>query len=587
MVSLAVILLFATLVEKQSGLENAKALVYHSPWFIALLTLLSANVLAAVLVRYPWQFKHWGFLLAHAGLLAVLAGSIITFTYGIEGSITFKEGEIAREILLPDVSRFTAAWQNPPGGQANMASVFAFRPGPLDWPSGKTLDLGSLGGVHLKILSYYPRAQVQDTWQPDPAKNGGPALEFVLLGHEGLSSNRSWLASGPFGGRLDYGPLVLELYRAGADSLAEDFLNPPPPDGMDKDGVLSIHYQAQTQRVPVSENVGKRIPLGSSGASVEIAEYLPNAQPTAGGQFTSAGNEPLNPFLELRVHLPGAETPLRQIAFARHPQLTLDAMHGRDCPVKFWYHHKSLSAQTGASFLQTPDGKLYYRVGKEGKYQAKGEAHANDEIALTGPFKLRILQYLPSAQRKLEFVPADPSADESSSAEAAAQVQVDVDDLSQIVWLCRNHPEYGRRQIDTPQGPLMLAFGYDYVPLEFSLKLIRFTHGLNPGQMGDASYASTVRLVDQAAGINEEREISMNHPLDQGKYVFYQMSFQTLADGTKVSALSVAYDPGRTLKHIGCILLCIGAFMAFYLRSPRAKPSHAGAAPDVNHKPDS
>ncbi len=360
----------------------------------------------------------------------------------------------------------------------------------------------------------------------------------------------------------------------------EDFLKPPSPDNMDKDGVLSIHYQGRIERIPVSENIGKQVPLGDSGASVEIAEYLPNAEPGAGGKFTSTGDDPLNPLLELRVRLPGKETPLRQIAFARHPQLTLDLMHGWDCPVKFWYHHKSVSAQTGASFLQTPDGKLYFRVGKDGKYQSKGEAHVNDEIALTGQFKVRILQYLPSAQRQVKFTPAESSADESSSGEAAALVEVDVDDLTRQVWMCRNDPEYGRRQIDTPEGPLMLAFGYDYIPLEFSLKLIRFTHGMNPGQMGDASYASTVRLRDQAARIDEEREISMNHPLDQGKYVFYQMSYDTLPDGTKVSALSVAYDPGRTLKHIGCILLCVGTFMGYYIRSPRTKNSPIVAGPD-------
>ncbi len=213
MAALAAILLLATLLEKQSGLENTKLLVYHSSWFIALLGLLSANILAAILIRYPWGFKRSGFLLAHAGLLALLAGSIITFLYGIEGSITFKEGEIAREILLPDFSRFTAVWQNPAGGQANMASVFAFRPGPVDWPQGKTLDLGSLGGVHLKILSYYPHAQVEETWLADAAKKGGPALEFVLLGHEGLATNRSWLSSGPFGGQADFGPLTLELHQ--------------------------------------------------------------------------------------------------------------------------------------------------------------------------------------------------------------------------------------------------------------------------------------------------------------------------------------------------------------------------------------
>src|SRR3972149_3762827 len=111
---------------------------------------------------------------------------------------------------------------------------------------------------------------------------------------------------------------------------------------------------------------------------------------------------------------------------------------------------------------------------------------------------------------------------------------------------------------------------------------------MNPGRMGDASFASTVRLIDHAARIDEEREISMNQPLVHGKYVFYQSSYNDLPDGTQVSSLSVAYDPGRTLKHIGCILVCVGTFVMFYMRSPWTKKlfRFTRHGPAVVDKPD-
>ena len=113
--------------------------------------------------------------------------------------------------------------------------------------------------------------------------------------------------------------------------------------------------------------------------------------------------------------------------------------------------------------------------------------------------------------------------------------------------------------------------------MEFSLKLVRFKHGLNPGRMGDASFASVVRLVDRAANVDREEEISMNQPLAYGKYVFYQSSYDTLPDGRNVSRLSVGCDPGRFLKYAGSYLLCAGVFIVFYLKLPRFKNNLAAA----------
>ena len=110
MVVLAGVLALTTLLEAAQGRDYAQWYVYHSNWFIALLGLLAANILAATLIRYPWGRARLGFVLAHLGLLVLLAGSIATFMGGIEGSITLGEGETARDFLVPDYIRFTAAW---------------------------------------------------------------------------------------------------------------------------------------------------------------------------------------------------------------------------------------------------------------------------------------------------------------------------------------------------------------------------------------------------------------------------------------------------------------------------------------------
>ena len=43
--------------------------------------------------RWPWQPKHVPFLLAHAGILILLAGSWITEKFGLDSSVRIAEGE--------------------------------------------------------------------------------------------------------------------------------------------------------------------------------------------------------------------------------------------------------------------------------------------------------------------------------------------------------------------------------------------------------------------------------------------------------------------------------------------------------------
>lgn len=587
-VVLAAVLAAATVLESAQGRECAQWYVYRSHWFIALLGLLGANILACTLSRYPWGKGRRSFLITHAGLLVLLAGAVQTFTGGIDGSLAFEEGQSANAIVLSDRSQFTvmrpsqqdahggASGAPPRGGFHNQgAAVFAFRPGPIDWPEGKTLDLGYLGGVGLRVLKFYRHAEVEERWEADESGAGGPALRFSVRGSHGEAPLVGWLSTQlpP----MFFGPAKLEIQFAPVDTMVDDFLNSPPAES-DKDGILSMHYQGRMVRIPVGPNVGKKTPVGDGGVSVEIVECLPSARLVGTAKWASRGSEPDNPLLELRVHVPGKDKPIRQIAFARRPFLNLDGAHGLDCPVKFWYRHPAVKADSGVEFLYTPNGKVNCRVGVKGKYEPRGVVRKGDEIDTSAHFKLVVEDIFPSARREIVFSPVAAAQGEAEESPAAL-VEVDVEGATEQVWMKLSDPNYSMRQLDTPGGPVQIAFGYERIPLNFTLKLIDFERGLNPGGMGNASYASRVRLVDRAAGVNDEFKISMNQPLTHGKYVFYQSSFQEQPGGADVSILSVGYDPGRTLKYVGSTLTCIGILLMMFKRLPLGKRSAGGNQP--------
>lgn len=552
------VLVWATLLEAEKGREFAQWYVYRSHWFMTLLALLGINILAATLIRFPWRMRQIGFVVTHAGLLVLLLGAAQTFLAGIDGQIGFAEGESADSILLLDQSQIEIVSQS---AGTRRVTDFNFVPGPVDWD--KPLSFPEAQGVQLKVLKFYRHAREEENWLPDETGQRGPAVQLAVSDAKGQSVGKFWIWGNPFGTKPTENQPAFQLLEAPVASMVDDFLN--PVDKAESEGVLSVHYDGKVYPVPVKQNVGKKVPIGESGVSVEIAEYFANAAAGGGGQFTSAGAVPKNPLLRLKVYLPDEKEPIPEIAFARSPLVNYALMRGQSCPVRFWYRHPGMPASDGAEFLQTPDGKLYCRVGADGHTTYHGEIKKGDRISLGDGFEATIAEHLPHARQEITYYSVDPARG-AKGPDAAALVELSVDDSSRQFWLRRGDSQANAVRLDTPDSSLMLSFGYRRLPLGFSLKLNDFQMGMNPGGMGAASFASDVQLVDPAKEVDREQKISMNSPLVHGKYTFYQSSYDDLGGGRWASYLSVAYDPGRFSKYLGSIMVCVGILLMFYLK---------------------
>ncbi len=588
-VVLAIVLTAATFLEAAKGREYAQWYVYGSAWFIALLALLAANILAASLVRFPWKTRHLGFLVTHAGLLLLLLGSIQTFVAGIDGRLSFEEGEDADSIFLTDRSELTLSRQGPKGQV--LKEFFSFTGGAVDWPEGRELDFPSpqdvdiSDRVDIKVLKFYRHARRVVNLVEDKSKQSGPALRLAITDNKGKLTSEGWKIASQDGSASAMGVTRIAIFHVPVASMLDDFFKPPGnktgddktdddktgDDKADSAGILSIHYDGKVRRIPVKENIGKKVSLDGSDIAVQIVQYIPDPRTSGRGQFASRSDEPKDPMLELMMYLPGEDRPQRQLAFATQPLLNLDGVYGRSSPVKFWYHHASVPASSGVEFLQTPDDKLYCRVGIDEKYVSRGEVKEGDKIEVPGGYTVSIRKHLRHARQDVTFCPVELAAGETIGPEAAALVEIATESTTNQVWIRRNDDQYGFRRIVTPQGPLTLDFGYEKLPLGFTLKLLDFQRLENPGGMGDASFASLVQLIDSVQGIDQQKEISMNNPLVHGKFTFYQSSFQELPGGKEVSVLSVTYDPGRFMKYLGSLMICVGIFFMYYMKIPLLK----------------
>ncbi len=189
----AMILLFATgtFYESAQGREVAKELIYDSVYMNVLLSLLALNITAVMLDRFPWRKKHIPFLLAHFGILFVIAGAFITRFYGVDGHIRLSPGETGQYITGQGIFlNVYASFDGQNLSRLSREQVFFFRHPPSE---NKPYTI-NLGQTPLKITDFYPLTTVREMYKP--TDRGGTALRFLVEGSRGQTAR--WLFRPPY-----------------------------------------------------------------------------------------------------------------------------------------------------------------------------------------------------------------------------------------------------------------------------------------------------------------------------------------------------------------------------------------------------
>ncbi len=96
LVSIAGMIAFATFMESRFDTAVARYYIYDNPLFTAWLIVLVLNLLCAAFTRWPWQRKHVGFVVTHAGIILMLTGAMVGRAWGFEAFVTLDKTKAAR-----------------------------------------------------------------------------------------------------------------------------------------------------------------------------------------------------------------------------------------------------------------------------------------------------------------------------------------------------------------------------------------------------------------------------------------------------------------------------------------------------------
>lgn len=219
MITLALTCLTATLYESKHGTAAAQREFYKTPAFALILATLGANILCAMIKRYPWKKHHAGFVLAHVGILTLLTGSLISLHFGLDSNMALFEGETSDRVALLD-----KALQVSLPGQAAWGSfpVDLERDPPRPGRERRFQVPGT--DVALVAEEFLPHVKVTEAFEE--GREGSPAVH-VLLDNPFAKEDVWLLASDPERSRLAMGAAVFELHAAASEAEARGMLHGP------------------------------------------------------------------------------------------------------------------------------------------------------------------------------------------------------------------------------------------------------------------------------------------------------------------------------------------------------------------------
>ncbi len=632
--TLAAVLAYATFFESWYGAAAVQQWIYMSTGFALLLAFLAANILCAAMIRFPWKKRQTGFVVTHAGLLILLAGSWYSLQHADEGQLGMLEGDVSGQMVRVDHPVIRIRELDAHTRQPVRVSTIPFQPGSFPWGQGTPRPRWLVTRLfHKATLGLFDAPRRED--ESEVLSSPGDPFQLVAKAHLPASMPTTEHVAAPDGvpmakihahfkapgkaeaseifGEESGGPwfkLEKRLYRAAKDvtpalfaftyadrpEMVEGFL--APPKGTGPEGAARIRYRDKSGADrkydwPLEGQAGKSITLADSDLTatfVKVAKI-----PTSETGLARMLGEPSIPVAHFQVRK-GDGPEVDHYGWASLPMVpnVISTDGTKTALVRIDYAILPvLDPKTNGRFGQvevmgTPDGTSYYRVfgrGKEGKSEMRssGRVKPGEEIIAFGgtpaqpmTITFEVEDYFPSGVEKDVCVPMVLPQGKMGEGIPATRVEMTVDGHKEEFWIRRSaslDPVY--QPVTFPSGAYEIAYDTDRKDLGFQLKLDDFEVGFDPGTEKASSFASQVRLTDEAMGIKDKPiTISMNEPLTHRRWTFYQSRYERVMDprtreesGQFKSVFQVGSDAGRGIKMLGCILIVAGAFVQFYMRA--------------------
>jgi hypothetical protein len=619
--NLAVILLitiagaigFATFMESRFDSDVARYYIYKATWFDVWLLALALNLLCAALTRWPWQRKHLGFVITHAGIILMLIGAVLGRTGGVEAFVSLDKTKPPESRLFTKEMLLTIDAPNGMRGQLPFETK-------MQPPTEvKPFEMPLEGSDVKLVIDRVTENLVPDDTLTASTDTGAPAgigLHFI---NAGMGQNvPAVLMSTPDASTFDFFGMAQVLL---VDSLDEThliapekavvpatpaapvrsdapfretqlvFLNAPPV--VDTDSDIASGYSVKLASVegksgeftvtvtalngtsktwPLHEIERKWQNLAGDGDPImfRVAKIWPDFAMKDGAPV-SLSDVPKNPAVLMQITGPTKllPPPAPKAAAAPAPPMP-----------------KGLIMRVA---LAKEPGKIVYETEREGKIDQRGLAAQGDVIHLGwSKWEAKVDQALAHAEmlrdvKEFEGTPSPMMADTLRPGIRAHLVGAD-GKSGPVVWIPAGTSRELFSSSDLHSEMARVGYGQRVIPLPFSITLENFEVPRDEGTETPADYISSLRFDEAATGRVVHDKAHMNSPAmfpgDYWRsflgwnYKFSQANWNP--NDLNQTTLQVLYDPGWPFKWIGSLGICLGITLMFYFMPKRSASERGG-----------
>ena len=524
LIMLALALGWGTYLESTQDARVARAAVYGSWWFMALMALVCVSLILAVVTRFPFKRNHAGFIIVHAALVTMIVGGFVSLLGRIEGHIALDQGSSSGTLEM-DQERLELAEHD--AGQFRTI-------GEIDVPSrpGKY----TIGDFPVEIVDIWDNVREEFEITDD----GADPYRAVQFQFGPMEASAAWVGDEARGEAPVIDGLRIRILAAGADWQPPDTSAAGPGPG--------YAFVVGERKSSLSAEGHEAF----SGWKIVSVKRFDHALVTSGNLSEDPAQKD-NPAVEVIIS-DGKGTTEQHTAFAKFPDMILSktlegAAHSGARLVPDPTGAPGANEETVVVYGTPPSLRLGY-IGKNGAVKQLDHDGALPWTADLGDRKLTILKQFSKAREQSRFSKA-PSAKEHRP---ALIIKVGQAEPQTLAWK-------GVVPFALPGRTAILRFKPRTVSLPFSMRLEQFRKTDYPGTDMAMSYESDVN-VSLPDGTERHTTISMNNPLVQSGWKVYQSGFM----GNNVSIFSVMRDPGLILTYVASALLCLGILITFYGR---------------------
>ena len=254
--------------------RRAQEVVYHSWYSYSIFALLTINLIAVIIDRYPWKRHHIGFISAHVGIIMMIGGAIATRYLGVDGSLAFNIGETKRRVSIQNTDILVYSGLSSGGARKVFEKEVSFLSNPPSEKNPFEINLGN-DKIVIDDFKYYtfPKNKVESSKKV----TDGPALRFQISNERVSQSEWLLLGKEPFDEK-NLGPAKVVLsykdrykYQGGNVLLLETMVG--------KEDMTYKVFTASKNGLSAQgvAKAGDAIETGWMGLTFRILKYHPHA----------------------------------------------------------------------------------------------------------------------------------------------------------------------------------------------------------------------------------------------------------------------------------------------------------------------